>query len=296
LGDATLPFGGNLVYLSGVRRRVTAIGIVLTLLFCASAAAQIWRGGFGNRTPPRFPTATSFGGGFNFCRVMFTSDFGQKQGWRTDYPGADINFSVRIGELTKIQVKMQDDGEGGGDPEAVVVRLTDPALFQCPFIFMEDAGTLRLRSAEIQPLQDYLLKGGFLLISDYHGTWAREQFEEEIGKVLPSSRYPVMNLTPPNDHPMWKTMFPVSALPQMASIATWRRTGGDVIERWNEDGAPPAAYAIADAQGRVMVMMVHNTDLPDPWEREGEDRGYFYQFSPDAYAVGIDILLYAMSH
>lgn len=278
------------------RRRLTAIGFVLTLCIAATAGAQIWRGGFGGQTPPRRPTATTFGGGFNFCRVMFYSDHREKQGWRTDYPGADINFSVRIGELTKIQVKMADDGEGGTEPDAVVIALTDDALFQCPFIFMEDAGTMRLRPNEVSRLQDYLLKGGFLLVSDYHGSWAREQFEEEIARVLPPSRYPVRNLTPPNDHPMWKAMFPVSKLPQMASIATWRRTGGDVIERWNEDGSPPAAYGIADEEGRLMVVMVHNTDLPDPWEREGEDRGYFYQFSPDAYAVGIDILLYAMSH
>jgi len=71
---------------------------------------------------------------------------------------------------------------------------------------------------------------------------------------------------------------------------------GDVIERWNENGAPPDARGIADEQGRLMVLMVHNTDLPDPWEREGEDKDYFYRFSPDAYAVGINILLYAMTH
>lgn len=277
-------------------RRWTLLGALIMVGIAATAAAQIWVGGYGGRTPPRFPTATSFGGGFNFCRVMFRSDHREKQGWATDYPGADINFSVRIAELTKIQVKMADDGEGGQDPDAVVVRLTDDALFQCPFIFMEDAGTARFTNAEVSRLQDYLLKGGFLLVSDYHGTWAREQFEEEIARVLPPSRFPIMNLTPPNDHAMWKTMFPVNKLPQMASIATWRRTGGDVIERWNEDGSPPAAYGIADEEGRLMVVMVHNTDLPDPWEREGEDRGYFYQFSPDAYAVGIDILLYAMSH
>ncbi|MEY4096062.1 MAG: hypothetical protein RLZZ53_3261, partial [Acidobacteriota bacterium] len=292
---SALPYGLKNVMLS--TRRITAFAITLMLLcLAATAAAQIWRGGFGGRTPPRFATINSFGGGFNFCRVMFTSDHREKQGWSTDYPGADINFSVRIAELTKIQVKMQDDGEGGGDPDAIVVRLTDDALFKCPFIFMEDAGTMRMRPQEAARLQDYLLKGGFLLVSDYHGSWAREQFEEEIGKVLPPSRFPVRNLTPPNDHAMWKTMFPVSKLPQMASIATWRRTGGDIIERWNEDASPPAAYGIADEDGRLMVVMVHNTDLPDPWEREGEDKGYFYQFSPDAYAVGIDILLYSMTH
>jgi hypothetical protein len=91
-------------------------------------------------------------------------------------------------------------------------------------------------------------------------------------------------------------MFPVASLPQMASIQTWRRSGGGTLERWNDDAAGPTARGIADARGRIMVMMVHNTDLPDPWEREGEDHDYFFRFSPEAYAVGIDILLYAMTH
>lgn len=277
------------------RRVLLSVLCVLVLAAATTATAQIWRGGFGGRTPPRFPTATSFGGGFNFCRVMFRSDHREKQGWATDYPGADINFSIRIAELTKIQVKMTDDGEGGTEPDAVVVRLTDDALFQCPFVFMQDGGTARFTLAEAERLRDYLLKGGFLLASDYHGSWAREQLDEELRRVLPPSLYPTVDITPPNDHAMWKAMFPVNQLPQMASIATWRRTG-DVIERWNEEGAPPTARGIADEHGRIMVLMVHNTDLPDPWEREGEDKDYFYRFSPDAYAVGINILLYAMSH
>ena len=48
----------------------------------------------------------------------------------------------------------------------------------------------------------------------------------------------------------------------------------------------PDARGIADAHGRLMVVMVHNTDMPDAWEREGEDRDYFFRFSPEAYAVG----------
>ena len=275
------------------RRALVATAIAMAV--AATAAAQIWVGGYG-RTPPRFPTATSFSGGFNFCRVMFTSTHREKQGWGTDYPGADINFSIRVSELTKIDVKMIDNSEGeGAEPDAVVVRLTDAALFNCPFLFMEDAGTARFSPAEVTQLQNYLLKGGFLLVADYHGAYGQEQFDGEIGRVLPASRYPIITLTPPSDHPLWKTMFPVTQLPQMASIATWRRTG-NVIERWNVDGDPPSARAIADEQGRLMVVMIHNTDLPDPWEREGEDKDYFYRFSPDAYAVGINILIYAMTH
>lgn len=269
------------------------LGMLALIAVATTAAAQIWAGGYG-RTPPRFPTATTFSGGFTFCRVMFQSDRREKQGWATDYPGADINFSVRLSELTKVQVSMRDDTEVP-EPDAVVVRLTDEALFMCPFIFMEDAGTARFSDREVARLQDYLLKGGFLLVADFHGSWAREQFDEQIARALPPARFPTVDLTPPSDHPLWRTMFPVTQLPQMASIQTWRRTG-NIIERWNDEGAPPTARGIADDQGRLMVLMVHNTDLPDPWEREGEDKDYFYRFSPDAYAAGIDIILYAMTH
>jgi hypothetical protein len=88
----------------------------------------------------------------------------------------------------------------------------------------------------------------------------------------------------------------VETLPQMASINTWRRTRGGTIERWNDEGAPPSARGIADEQGRLVVVMIHNTDMPDAWEREGEDPEYFFSFSPEAYALGINILLYAMTH
>ena len=45
-----------------------------------------------------------------------------------------------------------------------------------------------------------------------------------------------------------------------------------------------------------MVVMIHNSDIPDGWEREGEEHEYFLRFSPDSYAVGIDVLLYGLTH
>jgi hypothetical protein len=276
----------------GIRRFAGALALVGASI-TAVHAQRIWTG-IAGRTPPKFPTATTFEGSFHFCRVMFTSDRHEKQGWATDYPGADLNFSTRLAELTKIRVKMTHDGEDVV-PDAVVVDLTDDALFQCPFAMMEDAGTASFTEPEVARLRQYLLKGGFLLATDYHGDWAREQFDQEIGRALPPEEFPIVDLAPP-DHPLWHTMFQVAALPQMASINTWRRTGGGTIERWNVDGAPPDARGIADAHGRLMVVMIHNTDLPDPWEREGENADYFFKFSPEAYAVGINILLYALTH
>jgi hypothetical protein len=271
---------------------MVAIGVIGATI--AAGHAQQIRGGWYGRTPPTFPTATTFAGHFNFCRVMFMSDRREKQGWRTDYPGADLNFSVRLSELTKVNVKMNHEGSEDETPDAVVVRLTDDALFQCPFTMIEDAGTARFSGAEIERLRDYLLKGGFLLVTDYHGIYAQQQFDDEIGRALPRAQFPIVDLTPP-DHAIWRTMFAVTQLPQLASIHTWRRTGG-VVERWNHTGAGPSARGIADRQGRLMVVMLHNTDLPDGWEREAEDPDYFFNFSPDAYAVGINVVLYAMTH
>lgn len=278
------------------RRRLVwtffAATAALAMTVTAVHAQRIWYGFYG-RTPPRFPTATTFDGSFHFCRALFTSNRREKQGWSTDYPGADQNFSVRLAELTKVHVTMTRDGEDMV-PDAVVVRLTDDALFQCPFILMQDAGTIKLSEEEVQRLREYFLKGGFLFVSDYHGTYGQDQFDREIGRVLPRHEFPIVDLTPP-EHPLWRTMFTVTRLPQMASIQTWRRTGGR-LERWNNNGAGPDARGIADSRGRLMVVMVHNSDIPDGWEREGEDPQYFFTFSPDAYAVGINIVLYAMSH
>src|SRR5215510_6829508 len=171
------------------RRLVWTFAAIIGVLgasVTAVYAQRIWAGFYG-RTPPKFPTATTFDGNFHFCRVMFTSDRREKQGWSTDYPGADINLSVRLSELTKVRVAMTRDGDEVV-PDAVVVRLTDDALFQCPFTLMEDAGTARFTDAEVQRLREYLLKGGFLFVSDYHGIPAQEQFDEEIGRVLPRSQ------------------------------------------------------------------------------------------------------------
>ena len=277
-------------------RRVSTLAVILLIVGASITvvhAQRIWSGYYG-RTPPRFPTRETFEGSFHFCRVMFSSDHREKQGWSTDYPGADLNFSTRLAELTKVRVKMTHDG-GEIFPDAVVVRLTDAALFKCPFTLMEDAGTARFTDEEVVRLRAYLLKGGFLLVSDYHGTFGQEQFDEEIGRALPRAEFPIVDLAPPN-HPLWRTMFQVTRLPQLASINTWRRTGGGTIERWNVEEGPPGARGIEDVHGRLMVVMIHNTDVPDAWEREAEDPEYFFRFSPEAYAVGINILLYSMTH
>ena len=142
-------------------------------------------------------------------------------------------------------------------------------------------------------LREYLLKGGFLYVDDFWGDWAWHQWEEEIGRVLPPKKYPIVDIGP--DHPLYRTLFIFPKMPQIPSINSWMRMGGATSER-GEESAEVHMRGINDQHGRLMVLMTHNTDISDAWEREGEDPRYFYQFSPDGYAVGINIVMYALTH
>ena len=273
----------------------TTRAVLLMLLVAATAAAQEpWFRGYGygsNRTPPRFPKPEMYDGSFQFCRGMFTSVRRERSGsgWSTDYPDADVNFSIRFAELTKTRVSKQPTG----DPNHVVVPLMDPWLFQCPYLHMEDIGTVQFSDEEIEQLRAYLFKGGFIWVDDSWGSYAWERWVEQIGRVLPPVDYPIRDV--PLDHPVFRTMFNVTRLPQIPSISHWRGSGGGTSER-GYDSAVPVIRGISDINGNLMVLMTHNTDISDAWEREGEDPQYFYSFSPDGYAVGLNIVLYAMTH
>jgi hypothetical protein len=90
-------------------------------------------------------------------------------------------------------------------------------------------------------------------------------------------------------------LFDVQKLPQIPSIQFWRGSGGDTSER-GEESAVPDFQGVNDKHGNLMVVMTHDTDVADAWEREGEDVRFFYQFSPDGYAMGLNVLMYAMTH
>ena len=256
---------------------------------------RIWvgrgEGGRFGRTAPKWATLANFDGSFNFCRAYYSSNRREAggSGWDTDFPGADNNFSARLSELTMVRVKHGIDDQ----PDYVVVRLTDPLLARCPVLHVEDAGTARFSDAEVDALQAYLLKGGFLTVDDFWGTEAWEQWAAEIGRVLPPSQYPIVDI--PLDHPIMHALYDVKEVEQVSSIQFWYRNGGNVSER-GSDSPHANVRGISDAHGRLMVVMAHNTDIPDTWEREGESQEYFDRYSPSGYAFGVNIILYAMTH
>jgi len=273
-----------------------ARGLLIALLLAATVASaqEQWGGyrGYGRRGfPPRMPDVTSFDGGFNFCRLMFTSVRREEggSGWTTDYPDADINFSIRLSELTKTTISKQ----ASGDPNHLTVRPTDPAIFQCPFLSATDVGSGQFDDADVAALRRYLEKGGFLWVDDFWGPYAWDAWVTEISKVLPPGQYPIRDLE--REHPIYRTLFEFTALPQIPNIGFWRRSGGQTSERF-ELSAEPHFRGIADEHGRLMVVMTHNTDISDAWEREGEDPQFFFNFSPNGYAVGLDVVLYGMTH
>ena len=269
-------------------KSLMAVGAVLLLAASVQAQRYFREGSF----PPRRPPAHMPDSHFTVCRLMYTrtryEDMGM--GWMTDYPYAERNLMIRLSELTKTPVSYDNDH----DPNTWSVRATDPQLFNCPYLVASDVGTIGLSPDEAKGLRDYLLKGGFWWVDDFWGTMAWQQWSREIAKVLPPDRYPIRDV--PLSDPMLKSLFTVAKVPQITNIQFWRRWGGQTTSERGEDSADAHLRTIRDDHGRIMVLMTHNTDVADSWEREGEDPGFFYQFSPNGYALGIDVLLHAMTH
>ena len=112
-------------------------------------------------------------------------------------------------------------------------------------------------------------------------------------RCCPAGDYPIFDV--PLDHALFKSQFEVTEIPQIPNIGFFLRSGGRTSEQ-GADSAVPMVRGIADRDGRLMVLMTHNTDIQDSWEREGEDPSYFYAFSPRGYAFGINAILYALTH
>ena len=227
--------------------------------------------------------------GFTFCRLYYTSTRREQggYGWSTDFPLGDENLMFRLAELTKTGITRFSDGA----PEHALVRATDDALFECPFLFASDIGTVTFNSEEVEGLREYFLKGGQLWVDDFWGVRAFEQFSQQILRVLPE--YSIAPLPP--EHPIFSSFYYVDEIPQLPNIQHWRGTGGQTSER-GRGSQEAKLYAILDEHGRTLVLMTHNTDIADSWEREGEDFQFFHLFSPKGYSVGVNVAIWSMTH
>lgn len=277
--------------LGSVARRVVA-ALLLVLVWALSAEAQ-W--GHGNHVYVPPPSQGQFPGPeFTFCTIRYHAIREEPLGfgWNTDYPDAGSNFMSRLEELTTIPINK----DASGQPVQVVCGLTDPALFDYPYVFMSDVGTVSFSDEEVVGLRDYLMRGGFLHVDDFWGPKAWDNWVYEISKVLPPEEYRIEDI--PLDHDIFNIVFDVKEVPQVPSIQWWE--GGRSYNETSERGdasREPHIRGIWSKDGRLMVLMSHNTDLADGWEKEREDREYFERFSVKmSYPLGINIVVYALTH
>ena len=229
---------------------------------------------------------------FTFVRIKYNVDgtygYGKEPDlrWRIDAPDSDLNFSFRLQQVTSIKV----------NPEGKFLAITDKELFDYPFIYIVEPGRLTFTDQEVPILQRYLLNGGFLMCDDFWGDRDWLNFSKELKRVFPD-RKPI---DLPMDHPIFHCVFDIKEKPQVPGVDWGIRSEftGQTYEGRHGPGAEEVHYrAILDDKQRIMVMICHNTDLGDGWEREGENEYYFREFSEKkAYPMGINIVFYAMTH
>jgi hypothetical protein len=155
---------------------------------------------------------------------------------------------------------------------------------------MASAGTAGFSDAEAYALREFLLKGGFLWADDFWGDGSWNQWISEISRVLPEME--IVELTPA--HPLFEVLYVIPEVPQIPSLNQWRN-GQCTCERPGAEYATPSMHGIFDQDGRLMVLMTHNTDIADGWEREADLPSYFEYFSARAYAVGMNVAVWVMT-
>ncbi|MGB0582051.1 MAG: DUF4159 domain-containing protein [Limisphaerales bacterium] len=221
---------------------------------------------------------------FTFARIRYTSTSRDRRThWTGDYPDADLNFSHRLQQLTSLEV----------DPDGKVFDLTDTRLLNYPFAYLSSPGRMYLREEEVAGLRRYCLNGGFIMVDDFWGQQHWDNAYEEFKRAFPNREPKELPLS----HPIFNVVYQLEKKPQVPSIRAWRM--GHKIEPWHGDMTDPAPHfrALYDDKGRIMVLFCHNNDLADGWEREGENIEYFRYYSePQSYPMGINIVIYAMTH
>ena len=272
--------------------------LLAVLLLTTGALAQRFGGGVrfeghDNAPEPVFP----HGAEFHFIRTEYTdlpeyhrsfryaSRSGSGDGWWVvDWPDADNHFSSGIQRLTRIDT---------GDPRHL--SLTDPHLFDYPWIYATQVGWWGLTSAEAARLREYLLRGGFLVVDDFWGPtpdqW--EVFRRAMQRVLPGR--PITDIAPSDSvmHVLYdieekdRTFIPGTRHLRMGP------QGGVVVQQ--PFGTNPAWRAIYDDNNRMVVAINYNTDIGDAWEY-ADSPEYPERMTALAYRYGINYVIYAMTH
>jgi hypothetical protein len=214
---------------------------------------------------------------YTFARLVYSGGRGWRyDSWTTDAPKADVTFVAGVKRLTNLDVR----------ETPFYIPLTSPEIFKYPFLYAVEVGYLHLSDEEAKVLREYLLRGGFLVVDDFHGTYEWANFEEQIRKVLPEYKIEDLNLS----HPVFRCFFDIDELFQIPGIQ-YLYSG----RHHEKDGFVAHFRGISDESGRLMVMINFNSDIGDAWEW-ADYPPYPEKWSSAAYRLGINYIIYSMTH
>jgi hypothetical protein len=230
------------------------------------------RRGRGTMAPPSVQfRCPEFGGGNFFPQ--------QGWGWATDYPGGDCKFMGAIHRLTGIRVH----------PDPHVMEILNEDLYKFPFVYAVEVGQMYLDDDDAARLREYLLRGGFMHVDDFWGPDEFAIFEEQIIKVFPDRKLERLKLS----HEVFHTFFDIDNVMQIPNRGNGCANDGQTWE--DRRDTEPVVYGIHDDEGRLMVLVTYNSDLGDAWEYM-DLPCYPVKYSGQAYRMGLNFMIYAMTH
>lgn len=221
-------------------------------------------------------------GEFQFARLAYASNgmgrggWGRREMWQTDWPDAEHHFSRGIERLTRIDVALSGH----------ILSASDEDIFDYPWIYAVEVGNWSLSRQEAANLRDYLLRGGFLMVDDFHGPFEWSAFLVSMEKVFPDR--PIVDI--PEGDEAFHVVYDLDHRIQIPS-RMYSYTG----LTWEKGGVNPHWRGIYDDEGRLMVAINHNMDIGDAWEH-ADWPDYPENMTALAYRFGINYLVYAMTH
>jgi hypothetical protein len=263
--------------------RALSSALILAILVWSSLYAfqrrfRSFRGEEDN--PTFFPADGNEKTEFAFARLRYPSFrggyWGRRGAWSTDYPKADRQFVQGVRRLTRIHTRSVEQ----------VVELDSDDVYYWPWIYAVEVGHWDLSDAQARKLRDYLLRGGFLMTDDFHGTYEWDVFIASMRRVFPDR--PIVELD--NKDPIFHVLYDLDQRFQVPGIQYFY--SGRTYE---QDGVEPRWRGIYDDKGRLMVAICHNMDLGDAWEWADFPR-YPEKWASLAYRVGINYIIYSMTH
>jgi hypothetical protein len=214
---------------------------------------------------------------FDFARMIYNyNPYGMGNGDSfTDYPEAETFFSLGVDRLTRV-----DMGRRG-----VNFRLDDDILFNYPWLYAVEVGNWLLDDQDAARLREYLLRGGFLMVDDFHGSAQWAGFLQSMNRVFPDR--PIVDIEDANE--ILHVVYDVDDRIQIPGIVSLGRGG------YEADGRVPHWRGIYDDDGRLMVIINHNMDLGDAWELADDPR-YPQEMTTLALHFAVNYVIYAMTH